>query len=526
METFKFSTKPLTTTHLQNHFWVHQNSRIFGVYNKKGRTFSFSLTCKFNNSEGKKTSKKKKISWPDYGGAPPLLERREAVEATTRNNADDKVLFKKEPKRVLGVLSDLPLAIGEMFAVAGLMALGTIINQREVQEFVFQNFPEDHPLFGLFSWERIFTLGLDHMFSSPIFLGTLALLGASLMACTYTTQTPLLKVASRRSFSNSAEAIHKQEDADTLSRASVKDSGITLTGTGYEVFLKGPALPALKGLAGRFASIGVHLALLLVMSGGTLDAAGSLGEDVTVPQGLNSVVADVLAPSGVLSSPCDGISTEVHVNRFYVDYDESGEVSQFHTDISLFDLNGKEVLRKTISVSDPLRYSGIHHHKGKCLFLAFIQANLFIIASILARDLQSNILFDKEGKFFGVRRPNLNLPIEIDGSKISIGDAIGSSSLDQKTDPGVPIVYAGFGSLMLSTCISYLSHAQLSALRDGITVVVGGKTNRGKSKSPDTTGRSVDQVAEVFESSSTEESDSFIGIRIQVGIWNNNDFDM
>ncbi|KAK4378368.1 hypothetical protein RND71_000230 [Anisodus tanguticus] len=501
METFKFSTKPLTTTHLQNHFWVHQNSRIFGVYNKKGRTFSFRLTCKFKNSEGKKTSKKKKISWPDSGGAPPLLERRKAVEATTRNNADDKLLFKKESKRVLGVLSDLPLAIGEMFAVAGLMALGTIINQREVQEFVFQNFPEDHPLFGLFSWERIFTLGLDHMFSSPIFLGTLALLGASLMACTYTAQTPLLKVARRRSFSNSAEAIHKQEDADTLSRASVKDSGITLTGTGYEVFLKGPALHALKGLAGRFASIGVHLVLLLVMSGGTLDAAGSLGEDVTVPQGLNSVVADVLAPSGVLSSPCDGISTEVHVNRFYVDYDESGEVSQFHTDISLFDLNGKEVLRKTISVSDPLR-------------------------SILARDLQSNILFDKEGKFAGVRRPNLNLPIEIDGSKISIGDAIGSSSLDQKTDPGVPIVYAGFGSLMLSTCISYLSHAQLSALQDGITVVVGGKTNRGKSKSPDTTGRSVDQVAEVFESSSTEESDSFIGIRIQVGIWNNNDFDM
>lgn len=35
------------------------------------------------------------------------------------------------------------------------------------------------------------------------------------------------------------------------------------------------------------------------------------------------------------------------------------QVSQFRTDISLFDLNGKEVLRKTISVNDPLRYGGI-----------------------------------------------------------------------------------------------------------------------------------------------------------------------
>lgn len=35
------------------------------------------------------------------------------------------------------------------------------------------------------------------------------------------------------------------------------------------------------------------------------------------------------------------------------------QVSQFHTDLSLLDLNGKEVMRKTISVNDPLRYGGI-----------------------------------------------------------------------------------------------------------------------------------------------------------------------
>lgn len=34
-------------------------------------------------------------------------------------------------------------------------------------------------------------------------------------------------------------------------------------------------------------------------------------------------------------------------------------MSQFHSDLSLRDLNGKEVLRKTISVNDPLRYGGV-----------------------------------------------------------------------------------------------------------------------------------------------------------------------
>lgn len=35
------------------------------------------------------------------------------------------------------------------------------------------------------------------------------------------------------------------------------------------------------------------------------------------------------------------------------------QVSQFYTDLSLYDLEGKEVLRKTIKVNDPLRYGGI-----------------------------------------------------------------------------------------------------------------------------------------------------------------------
>lgn len=51
---------------------------------------------------------------------------------------------------------------------------------------------------------------------------------------------------------------------------------------------------------------------------------------------------------------------------------------------------------------------------------------------MLLRDLQSVVLYDQEGKFVGVRRPNSKLPIEIDGTKIEIVDAIGSSGLDMK----------------------------------------------------------------------------------------------
>lgn len=285
--------------------------------------------------------------------------------------------------------------------------------------------------------------------------------------------------------------------------------------------------------------------MLLIMAGGTLSATGSFRGSVTVPQGLNFVVGDVLGPSGFLSIPTEAFNTEVHVNKFYMDYYESGEVSQFHTDLSLFDLSGKEVLRKTISVNDPLRYGGITIYQTDWSFSALqilkdgegpfnlpmapLQINrdkklfgTFLPVgdvnspdvkgiSMLARDLQSIILYAKDGKFAGVRRPNSKLPIDIDGTKIVILDAIGSSGLDLKTDPGVPIVYAGFGALMLTTCISYLSHAQIWALQLGNEVIVGGKTNRAKAEFPGEMNSLLDQVPEIVESSISEQSASTSG---------------
>ncbi|XAR59518.1 hypothetical protein NMG60_11015379 [Bertholletia excelsa] len=540
--------KPLPRQyHLINSPSILYNSQFYNLCYK--RALYSPLTCKLRairqtrESEIKK-SVGKKISVSDR--APSLLEDAEK----SPKNPDGKTaggfkLFKKLLRRVLAVLSNLPLAIGEIASIAALMALGTVIDQGEAPDFYFQKYPEENPVLGFFTWRWILTLGFDHMFSSPLFLALLALLAASLMACTYTTQIPLVKVARRWSFLHSAEAISKQDFSETLPRASIQDLGIILMGAGYEVFLKGPSLYAFKGLAGRFAPIGVHLAMLLIMAGGTMSAAGSFRGSVTVPQGLNFVVGDVLGPSGFLSFPTEAFNTEVHVNRFFMDYYDSGEVRQFHSDLSLLDIEGKEVMRKTISVNDPLRYGGFTVYQtdwslsalqilkddegpfnlamaplkvsgDKKLYGTFLPVgtpdspNVKGI-SMLARDLQSVVLYDQEGKFAGVRRPNSKLPIEIDGTKIVIVDAIGSTGLELKTDPGVPIVYAGFGALMLTTCISFLSHAQVWALQDGTTVIVGGKTNRAKVEFPEEMNRLLDQAPEIVETSPVRKSSSSSG---------------
>ncbi|KAL7156709.1 hypothetical protein ABFS83_02G026700 [Erythranthe nasuta] len=496
---------------------------------------------RINKGNKKNKSTATKIEAPDPGGAPAVSGAGSGGDPKIPPPKVDSLRLKGLPKKVLSILSNLPLAIAEMFAVAALMAIGTFIEQGEAPDFYIQKYSENNPILGFFTWKWIFALGFDHMFSSPVFLATLTLLAASLMACTSTTQIPIVKVAKRWSFLQSAKSIRKQEYSDTLPRASIKDLGLILMGNGYEVFLKGPSLYAFKGMAGRFAPIGVHLALLLIMVGGTLSATGSFRGSVTVPQGLNFVIGDVLGPIGFLSTPSESFNTEVHVDRFYMDYYDSGEVSQFHSDLSLYDLNGKEIMKKTIKVNDPLRYGGITIYQtdwslsalqvmkddegpfnlalaplktngDKRLYGTFLpvenpgSTNLKGI-SMLARDMQSIVLYDQEGKFAGVRRPNSNLPIEIDGVKIVVLEAIGSTGLELKTDPGVPIVYAGFGALMLTTCISFLSHSQIWAFQDGTAVVVGGRTNRSKGEFPDDMNFLLDQVPELIDSSASNQSE-------------------
>lgn len=51
---------------------------------------------------------------------------------------------------------------------------------------------------------------------------------------------------------------------------------------------------------------------------------------------------------------------------------------------------------------------------------------------MLARDLQSVIIYDSSGAFAGVRRSGSDRPIIVDGVKIVIDDVIGSSGLEMK----------------------------------------------------------------------------------------------
>ncbi|MEM1280778.1 MAG: cytochrome c biogenesis protein ResB, partial [Cyanobacteria bacterium P01_H01_bin.152] len=99
--------------------------------------------------------------------------------------------------------------------------------------------------------------------------------------------------------------------------------------------------------------------------------------------------------------------------------------------------------------------------------------------SLLATDLQGTLLvYDTNGQLISTVRKGM--ATEVNGIRLSIVDIIGSTGLQIKADPGIPIVYLGFGLLMMGVLMSYISHSQVWALESEGSFWVGGRTNRAQ----------------------------------------------
>lgn len=423
-------------------------------------------------------------------------------------------------RKIVSTLSSLKAAILDLSAIASLSAIGTVIEQGKSLEFYQEFYPDGkEKVLGFVTWKLILFLGLDHVYTSPLFYGTVVYLALSLVACTSTTQLPLLKRAKTWSFLD-VDEIQDLPHAEDLPDGKVADLGRLLHGNGYQIFLKDGRLYAFKGLAGRYAPIWVHVSLLLIMLGGSCSALGGLRGDLIVPEEQGVVIAQGLRPLGPFPWYPSGASYGLYVDNFDIKYRPSGKVEQFFSTLSVIDDDGDVLLTKRISVNDPLRWRGVAMYQtdwsiaavevsvkqatddagGTILRLPFatlqdgetgvggrIWATLLPIGSsgekkgisILARDLQSVALYSSDGAFVGVRRPGSTNSIEVDGLELVVDRLIGSTGLEFRSDPGVPVVYAGFGMLMCTTVVSCFSHAQVWAVQEKNNLRVGGKANRG-----------------------------------------------
>lgn len=409
---------------------------------------------------------------------------------------------------LLPLLADLRLAIVLLLAIAAFSVLGTVIEQGQSLAFYQANYPEQPALFGFLTWKVLLTIGLDHVYRTWWFLSLLILFGASLTTCTFTRQIPALRWFSRTwNFYTQPRQFQKFALSAECSRSMAELEPI-LRQRRYRIFRQGDSLYAHKGLVGRIGPIVVHASMLLILVGAIVGTMTGFFAQEIVPSGETFQIHNVFdaGPWAARQIPKDW---SVRVNRFWIDYTPTGAIDQFYSDLSVLDSQGEEVKHKTIHVNEPLRYRGvtlyqadwgvaaIRFHLNRSPILEVPMQPLNVPGgrlwgtwlptkpdasegvSVVAKDLQGTLLiYDQTGRLVSTVRRGMS--VEVNGVNLAIVEVVGSTGLQIKADPGIPIVYAGFGLLMLGVVLSYVSHSQVWALEQDDRLYIGGRTNRAQ----------------------------------------------
>lgn len=410
-------------------------------------------------------------------------------------------------KKLLLTIGNLRLAIVLLLAIALFSISGTVIEQGETLQFYQANYPEAPALFGFLTWKVIKIIGLDHVYKTWWFLSILILFGSSLTACTFTHQFPALKAAQTWKFYQKPRQYEKLALSTQLSGGHLNELEQVLQNRRYRVFREGNTIYARKGLIGKIGPIIVHASMLLILAGAIWGTLTGIMAQQLIPSGETFTINNIVE-AGSLAQLNVFKDWSVRVNRFWIDYRDDGNIDQFYSDLSVLDKNQQEVDRQTIHVNKPLRYRGVtlyqtdwaiaglkvRMNNSPILQLPMGQlktggntriwgtwiptkTDLSDGVSAIATDLQGTVLlYGSDGKLIATARSGMAL--EVNGVKLTIVDLIGSTGLQIKIDPGIPLVYTGFGLLMIGVIMSYVSHSQIWALQKNGQCFIGGRTNR------------------------------------------------
>ena len=405
-------------------------------------------------------------------------------------------------QRFFRSLADLRFAITILLIIASFSIIGTVIEQDQSIETYKLNYPITNRVFGFLSWDIILKFGFDHIYKTWWFITFIILFGISLLTCTILQQLPALKISRRCQFFRTTQQFQRLKISTKLKNYNFQKFLFKIKQTQYSIFQQKNIIYAYKGLIGRIAPIIVHFSMILILIGTVIGAVNGFKAQEIVPKTETFHIQNILSNGQFTSIP----KVSTRINDFWITYTKQTTINQFYSDISILNIEGNEIERKTIFVNSPARYRGINYYQtdwnliglrikneqsqflqyplinlGNAqnkIWITWIPDNLELKQGIilLIDNLQGYCsIYNEFGQFLG----NLEINETFKNNfPITLVDILSSTGLQIKTDPGIPLIYTGFFFLMVSTLISYITYSQIWVIKDNKKMFIGGNTSR------------------------------------------------
>jgi cytochrome c biogenesis protein len=398
--------------------------------------------------------------------------------------------------------AQLQNAIFLLLVIAIFSILGTIIEQDKSLDY-YQNQYSSIFFFDKVSlFQIIIFFGINHVYRTWWFFTLLFLFASCLIICTFLQQFPLLKLARRCNFKFNVQEFENQEYFTILNFFYFFLILNNFKAKKYNIFQQKRIVYVYKGILGRFAPIVVHLAMLLILIGNVIAALGSFNSQELIVKGEIFQLQNIITKNYFSNLP----ENSVRINDFWIEYGQNSNVEQFYSDLSILDKDGIEEIQKTINVNLPLRFHALTFYQTdwnviglrirfneqiyqlplnnlpqvKNLNISWIPINelnnkglIFIINNLKG----TFSLYSNNGEFLGTFTLGDSI---IDNFKLEVIEFVNETGLQIKLDPGIPLIFFGFGLLMISSLISYFSFTQFWLSRTQNKFFISGTANRAK----------------------------------------------
>jgi len=262
--------------------------------------------------------------------------------------------------RIWNFLISIKLAIWIIILLAVTSILGTVIQQNQPPE-TYRKVYED---WAYFLMDRI---NLFDMYHSLWFLFLLSLFALNLACCTIDRLPRTIRNIRnpRLTLDGAAEktlplAERWKNKGDVSQWAETYRSVLRRTFAAPKVTEADGSvhLYAEKGACSRFGAYVTHAGIVIVFIGAIVGNVFGFKSYVNIPDGGEASHLDARGGKEHIDLPYS-----VRNNRFWLETYPSGQPKKYASDLSVIE-NGREVLRKTITVNDPLVYKGVWFYQS------------------------------------------------------------------------------------------------------------------------------------------------------------------